>query len=252
MAGCSTMQPRFGEAAEEEKQDKLLANAINKSTGKFYQQDGRCSEEGYTWTKFDEPCWGFNCQPGERKLYEECAPDFNYQKLPAPPAGGFRSCKDWKKAGYPQEDCNKTTCPSCFAPKAKPKPKAKKVKPKAKPKPPPPPCPCAKYGKHLDRKTKDGPCPKIPNKCGGRPPANQKCRVPGYGMQTPICKCGGWRCPTTKDVLMKMRRAGPKPKPKPKKAAKPQPKPAAGFGEAKTLVPVWAIAAMVGLYLITR
>jgi len=96
---------------------KLLPNAIDTKTGKFYTQDPRCAEEGQKMTKIDVPCTDPDCDPGERDIYEECEDDPNYKELPPPPADGFTDCNEWKAAGYPGADCNQQTCPSCFAPK---------------------------------------------------------------------------------------------------------------------------------------
>ena len=116
---------------------KIIPTAKNKKTGKFYEQDSRCAVTGEKMTKFDEPCTEADCDPGERDIYEECALDPDYEALTPPPAQGFRDCKQWEQYGYPAQDCNRQTCPSCFhkRPSTGPQPQQQAS---SKPAPPPP------------------------------------------------------------------------------------------------------------------
>jgi len=92
---------------------RLVTDAVNRQTGRFYMQDPRCGS-GMKMTPYNTPCVGADCDPGERDVGDECDDDPAYKELPPPPAQGFFSCEAWVAAGYPSGDCNQRTCPSCF------------------------------------------------------------------------------------------------------------------------------------------
>jgi hypothetical protein len=116
---------------------KVISTAKNKTTGKFYVQDPKCSTIGMKMTKWSEACKGADCDPGETDSGEDCDDDPDFLELMDPPDGGFRSCEEWTIFDYPSSECTKETCPSCFKqatsqprqPKA-PKKSVKKAKPK--------------------------------------------------------------------------------------------------------------------------
>jgi len=251
-----------------------VTDAYNKKTGDFYYQDPTCSEGQRKWKcndKLVDPsevqgctniteCCDFimgppfclvdpeSCEHPDT-LTEECDDDPDYVAFPE---GPFTSCAQatqaFKAAGVPdkliQAYCDEEGLTESAQPQAsmqqQRQPKASSAAappppPPPPPKPLPPPCPCADYGPQYNRKDPYGPCPNIPASCGAGPPPGQKCSVPGYGLQDPVCKCGAWRCPTTRDMLMRM---------------KPAAKPAGGFGalDKSKMVPILVgIVALAGL-----
>lgn len=112
---------------------------VDITTGKYYMQDPACPD-GESISTQNIACKGDECcdAPGdcdpEGTVYAEtdCYIDPKFLKLPDPPEGGFQSCQEWDLFGYPKGECNKESCPSCFAVKP---PTLQQQKPQAAPKP---------------------------------------------------------------------------------------------------------------------